>query len=190
MAFDAYLKFVTPDVLGEAELGAVYEPKVDGTRTGWIEMTEYGFGASMAVSAARSSGTGAATTGKGKLEPFTFKKAVDATSMTLAFHAAAGTVFQKIVVAIFVSLDSGDGSTQKPHTFLTIEMKGAVIASCAFSGGGGDELPTEDVSINYGFIDYTYNPFTVDLETGKVTTGANPSTFKWNTITNKGEKSA
>jgi type VI secretion system secreted protein Hcp len=189
MAFDAYLKFVEPPVTGEASLGTSYSPDGDAAHTGWIDMTEYGFGTSMAVSAARSSGTGAATTGKGKLELFTFKKIVDATSMTLAFHAAAGTVFKKIVANLFVSIDEG-GAKHKPHQFLTIIMQGAVIESCKFSGGGGDDLPAEDIAINYGSIEYTYKPFTADPETGAVTITGGKSTFKWNTITNKGEKSA
>ncbi|AWI10033.1 Hcp family type VI secretion system effector [Ereboglobus luteus] len=189
MAFDAYLKFVTPYVVGEITLGDGYTPAKETNKSGWIDLEEYSFSATMAVSPARSSGTGAATTGKGKLEPFTFKKFVDATSMHLAFHASAGTVFEKIVVNLFASLTEG-GSSHKPYQFLSIVMQGAVINSCKFSGGGGDELPTEELSIAYGAIEYEYKPFKVNEDTGAITPGAGGlTTVKWNTIKNTGTKS-
>lgn len=190
MAFDAYLKFVQPPVTGEAELGANHSPDGDNNKGGWIDLEEYSFAASMAVSPARSSGTGAATTGKGKLEPFTFKKFVDATSMSLAFHAAAGTIFSRVVVNLFASLTDSGGTEHKPYQFLTITMQGAVISSCKFSGGGGDELPTEEISITYGSIEYKYKPFKVNEDTGVVSAGAGGvTTFSWSTIKNSGSKS-
>lgn len=188
MAFDAYLKFIEPRVTGEVTLRDKYKP--DGPDTGlsgWIDLEEYGFAASMAVSPSRSSGTGAATTGKGKLEPFTFKKFVDATSMSLAFHAAAGTVFKQISVNLFASLTAPDGSAHDPFLFLSITMKGAVIGSCKLSGGGGDDLPTEDIEINYGTINYKCWPFTADAETGAISKQTAVD-FDWNTITNSGRK--
>jgi type VI protein secretion system component Hcp len=188
MAFDAYLKFAEPPTPGEAELGKGYNPDNTADKTGWIEMTEYGFSVTMAVSAARSSGTGAATTGKGKLEPFTFKKTVDATSMRLAFHAAAGTIFRQIVINIFAT--TTDGKESKPYLFLSMLLKGAVISSCGFSGGGGDELPTEDIAITYGSLDCKYWPFSVDEDTGAITPGGKGvTTFNWSTIKNSGTKS-
>jgi len=148
-------------------------------------MDEYSFSTTMAVTAARG-GTGSATTGKGKLEPFTFKKNVDGISTTLAFHAAAGTIFETIVVNVFATVS--DGSKQDPYLFLSIEMKGAVINSCKFSGGGGDDLPTEDVSITYGSIEYKYNAFTIDDTSGAFSQGRTTS-VQWNTIKNTGTKS-
>jgi len=191
MAFDAYLRFLLPPVDGEVTLDPKkYEVEGADGNDKWISIEEYGFSATMPVTQSRSGGTGAATTGKGKLEPFTFKKPVDATSMYLAFHAAAGTVFKKIVVNVFASIDDGSGAAQKPHRFLTVILQGAVIGSCAFSGGGGDDLPTEDVSINYGSITYKYSGFKVDEESGAITVGdaARNSQFNWNTITNSGTK--
>ena len=151
-------------------------------------MEDYAFSATMAVSAARSGGTGAATTGKGKLEPFTFKKTVDATSMSLAFHAAAGTIFKNIVVNVFATL--AEKGQHAPKRFLTIVMGGAVINSCSFSGGGGDDLPTEDISITYGAIEYKYSGFKVNEKDGSITPGGTgtSSQFQWNTITNTGSK--
>ena len=194
MAFDAYLKFASPsqpgNAGGKAGIANKYEFDKDeptpGGNIGWIQMDEYSFGASMAVTASRSGGTGSATTGRGKLEPFTFKKSVDKTSMALAFHAAAGTVFQKIVVNIFVAVNT-KGDEQVPYQFLTIVMESAIINSCKFSGGGGDDLPTEEVSINYGRIKYKYKPFTV-TSTGQLERKPT-TTFLWDTIANKGAKS-
>lgn len=188
MAFDAYLKFAEPLVQGQAVVDKPYELHGNTNITDWINMEEYSFAASMAVSSSRSSGTGAATTGKGKLEPFTFKKIVDATSTSLAFHAAAGTIFKRIVVNLFASLGDGGGATHKPHRFLSIIMTGGVINSCKFSGGGGDELPTEEISIAYGAIQYTYWNYTIDAETGAITPGSITAPFYWNTITNTGDK--
>lgn len=188
MAFDAYIRFLDPKVEGEVKLNASY--KTDGAdgNAGWIDMSEYSFSGTMAVTAARSGGVGAATTGKGRLEPFTFKKVVDATSMSLAFHAAAGTVFKKIVVNLFASLGDGGGAKHTPHQFLSIVLQGAVINSCKFNGGGGDELPTEDISLTYGIIEYKYKNFQADPETGAITPGSKQSVFSWNTIKNSGSK--
>lgn len=193
MAFDAYIRFLLPEVPGEVKLDPT-NYKTDGAQgtapgnEGWIDMTEYSFSTTMAVTAARSGGVGAATTGKGKLEPFVFKKNVDATSMSLAFHAAAGTVFKQITVNIFVSLSDG-GATHKPHEFLTVNMGSAVINACKFSGGGGDDLPTEEINITYGTIEYKYTPFKIK-EDGSVEVSSTASTFGWNTISNTGSKAA
>ena len=190
MAFDAYIRFCKPEILGSAKIADKYDLKSvsKGDWTGkdnWIQMDEYSFGTSMAVTAARSGGTGAATTGKGKLEPFTFKKNVDKTSLNLAFHAAAGTVFSQIVAKLFVSSSEG-GASQVGIQFLTIIMSTAVINSCKLSGGGGDDLPTEDISINFGEIEYIYSPFQV--KDGVVTTTGQKRPFWWSTVTNKGGK--
>jgi len=189
MAFDAYLRFAVPPVDGQATLDSTYKPEPSGevTNDKWISIDEYAFSATMAVTAARSGGTGAATTGKGKFEPFTFKKNVDATSMSLAFHASAGTIFKKIIINVFTSLAAADGSTHEPKLFLIATMSGAVINSCKLSGGGGDELPTEEVSISYGAITYEYRGFKVDADSGAISAGSKIR-FSWNTITNSGAK--
>jgi len=201
MAFDAYIKFAGPEVQGSAILskgnrGGVDYPiglpskipmkVVQATPENWIQMDEYGFSATMAVTAARSGGTGAPTTGKGKLEPFTFKKPVDRVSMSLAFHASAGTVFKEILVNVFVSIGDQGGAGSAPVRFLTIGLRNAVITSCGFSGGGGDDLPTEDVSISYGAITYELTPFVVEEDTVKQ--DKNQYYCDWNTVTNTGTK--
>ncbi|MDF9826553.1 type VI protein secretion system component Hcp [Ereboglobus sp. PH5-10] len=187
MAFDAYMRFLEPKVEGEAKLSANYQTDSADGNSGWIDISDYGFSATMAVTPARSGGTGAATTGKGKLEPFNCKKRADATSMSLAFHAAAGTIFKRIVVNLFATLDEG-GAKHKPHQFLTVVLQGAVISAYKFSGSAGDDLPEEEISITYGSIEYKYNGFSVDEETGAITPGGKKSVFSWSTIKNSGSK--
>lgn len=190
MAFDAYIKFIKPGLNGQVVLDKKkYDVEGDAEgHSGWIDMSEYSFSGTMAVTQARSAGVGAATTGKGKLEPFTFKKFVDATSMHLAFHAAAGTLFQLIIVQLFASQATEAGTEHKPEGFLTIKIKGAVITSCKFSAGGGDDLPAEDVSITYGSIEYVYKSFKVsNVETGAIEAGP-VKRFQWNTVSNTGSK--
>jgi len=190
MAYDAYMRFLEPRIDGEAKLQDTYKPAPSGMvdNDKWISLSEYSFSATMAVTQSRSGGTGAATTGKGKFEPFTFKKNVDTTSMTLAFHASAGTIFKTLVVNVFNSLGDAGGTKHEPFLFLTIVMKGAVISGCKFNGGGGDELPTEEITITYGSISYKYDGFQVDPDSGEIKKGRH-SEFNWNTITNSGSKS-
>jgi type VI secretion system Hcp family effector len=191
MAFDAFIKFMKPEIQGEANSsadsgGEKVQNKHPGLEKDVIEMASYEFSTSMAVSASRGDG-GAATTGRGKLEPFKFTKNVDSSSMTLAFHAAAGTIFSLVHIRVYASLGDGGGKEHAPKQIVEMKLTGAVISACEISAGGGDELPTESITFNYGSIEMKCQSMIASAEDGQITFGPEKR-FNWNTITNKGVK--
>ncbi|MDR1011920.1 MAG: type VI secretion system tube protein Hcp [Opitutaceae bacterium] len=180
-----------PEIQGEANSsadsgGEKVQNKHPGLEKDVIEMASYEFSTSMAVSASRGDG-GAATTGRGKLEPFKFTKNVDSSSMTLAFHAAAGTIFSLVHIRVYASLGDGGGKEHAPKQIVEMKLTGAVISACEISAGGGDELPTESITFNYGSIEMKCQSMIASAEDGQITFGPEKR-FNWNTITNKGVK--
>src|SRR5262245_21123425 len=96
MAFNAYLVFKTsgdPKILGEST-SAIADGK------GAIEVTDYGFGVSMPVTASRSDG-GGATVGRANFDMFTCSKNIDTATPRLVEYCCKGTAVPKIVLHLY-----------------------------------------------------------------------------------------
>jgi type VI secretion system Hcp family effector len=90
--------------------------------------------------------------GRVKHDPYTIKKHVDVTTPLMHQHCSQGTVFATMYVRVFQQSNLGQG---KPVEFLTIAMKNVIINSVTLNGDG-DEMPTEEVKLNYTQITWTY----------------------------------
>ncbi len=137
MSFDAFVKI--DGIEGES---------TDSKHSGWIEALNYSAGASQTVSTTASS-SGGATGERADIKPFTFTKQVDSSSPKLFQACAAGTHFDKITIALHRA-----GGSEKVK-FLEYELSNCIICDVSTNGGGAD-LPSESISINFGKIIITY----------------------------------
>jgi type VI secretion system secreted protein Hcp len=162
MATDAFLKIAGPDVAGESS---------DHAHDSWIECLSYSWGMHQPVSTA--SGTGGRTADRVSIQDFSIMKVLDKASPDLFLHCAKGTHFKKATLQLHEA--TGD-----KHMFMEYVMEDVIISSVQPSGSGGGDKPMENLSLNFGKLQWTYTPIGHD---GKPGSKVGPK--GWNLETNK-----
>jgi type VI secretion system secreted protein Hcp len=161
MAFDTYLQLNGLD--GES------------TRTGfekWIELFSFSFGVANPTTV--GAGTAGMSAGKASVSSFNVMKKTDSSSPTLFQKCCIGDHFSTAKV----SLNKASGDKTKPLTFLTYDFKEVYIESIQWSGStGGDDTPTESVSLAFASVTITYTPQT------KTGTAGTPVVASWDVTT-------
>ncbi|MGD8833478.1 MAG: type VI secretion system tube protein Hcp [Desulfobacteraceae bacterium] len=135
MAFDAFIKI--DGIEGES---------TDEKHAGWIEVTSYNTGLSQTVSSTASS-AGGASAERADFHDFSITKQIDKASPKLAVACADGTHISSIVVELCRS------GTDKVK-FMEYKMTNCLISSTSTTGGG--DFPTENVTIDFGKIEWSY----------------------------------
>jgi type VI secretion system secreted protein Hcp len=164
MAFDCFLKI--DGIPGESQ---------DAKHKDWIEVLSYSHGISQPASASRSSG-GARTAERCDHSDFSIVKTLDKASPKLALFCCNGSHIKEVKM----ELCRATGDKQPYMKYLLND----VIVSNYRPGGsaqGGEALPMEEVSFNYGKIEWTYTA--TDHKTGKP---AGDVKAHWDLIANKG----
>jgi len=133
---------------------------IDGESTdekheGWIEVQSFSHGIEMPVSGI---GTGRLT-GASVHQDFSVVKELDKASPKLYLHCCNGQHLNQVIM----ELCKATGEKQKFMEYVFTD----VIVSSVRPGGSaqsGEPLPVEEVTLNYGKIEWTYTQF--DPETG------------------------
>jgi type VI secretion system secreted protein Hcp len=177
MAFNAYLVFHDKaKIKGES----TSEPEAAAKGKGAIEISDYGFGVSMPVTASRSDG-GGATVGRANFDVFTCNKGIDTATPYLVQFCCKGTAIESIVLHLYRQGEADESGVVK---YAMVVFQHCVITKVGITGGG-EELPKESLEFNYGRCEYVYKE--TDHKTGKPTPRA-LDRFGWSTITNKEAK--
>jgi len=159
MAANMYLRFEDPDIKGTSTTPG-HEKE--------MEILSWNHGFAQPTSPTRSTGPVEQATHQN----FTFTKYLDQATNELLKYCWAGKQFKKVTLTCF----RADGATDnKPVEYLTVIMEHVVISNYAVSGGPGD-VPVENVSLEYGIVQYQYKsekhedvtPSKHDLRTGIV----------------------
>lgn len=164
MAFDCFLKI--DGVPGES---------TDDKHSDWIELLSFSHGVSQMASGAASSGGGRSAE-RCDHEDFSVVKTLDKASPKLALYCCNGTHIKEVTV----ELCRAAGDKQKYMEYKMSE----VIVSAARPGGsaqGGEALPLEEVTFNYGKIEWTYTE--TDHKTGQP---KGDVATNWDLMANKG----
>jgi type VI secretion system secreted protein Hcp len=152
MAFDAYLKLDTVD--GES------------TRKGfekWIEIFSFSLGASNPATIGSGAGAGA---GKVSMSALSVMKKSDATSPKLFGACCAGKHFPK--ASLVLNKAGGDASVD----YIKYEFTEVFVDSVQWSGAsGGDDTPTESLSLAFATVHVTYTPQKADGTKGTAVIG-------------------
>ena len=80
-----------------------------------------------------------------------FTKYLDQATNDLLKYSWSGRQFGKATITCYRS----DGADGKPVLYLTLTMQHVVISNYSVSGGPG-ETPVENVTLDYGIVEYTY----------------------------------
>jgi len=158
MAFDAFLKIEGVD--GECS---------DDKHQKWIEILSYSWGVSQPQAGTRSS-AGSMTAERADFHDFNIVKVLDTSSPTLFLHCASGKHFTKATVELC-------RAGEDKQVYMEYKFDDVAISSYRPGGsrGGQDNLPLEEVSLNFGKVQLIYHP--TSRTTGKVE-GAVPA--GWN----------
>ena len=141
MATNMYIKFEEPAVSGSATGDHAGELEVLSWSHGFVQPT------SPTRTAAGSGGVEQATH-----QNLTFTKYLDGATSELLKYCWSGKQFGKVTLTCFRS----DGAAvQTPVPYLRVVMQHVVISNYSVSGGPGD-IPVENVSLDYGVVQYEY----------------------------------
>ena len=142
MASNMYLKFEEPNVEGSST--------ADG-HAKEIEILSWNHGFVQPTSPTRSS-AGAGTVEQATHQNLSFTKYLDTATNDLIKNCWSGKQFKTATLTCYRS----DGAVDnKPVEYLKIVMEHVVIANYSVSGGPGD-VPVENVSLDYGIVQYNY----------------------------------
>ena len=162
--FDAFLKI---DVI-PGESG-------DDKHKDWIEVLSYNHGLSQPSAGSRSTG-GAASSQRCDHQDFSVVKAIDKASPKLALFCCNGAHIKKVQM----TLNRATGDKQK---YMEWTLSDVIVSNVKPGGSakGADALPIEEVSFDYGKIEWVYTE--TDHQTGKPKGDVKAN---WDLSTNKG----
>jgi type VI secretion system secreted protein Hcp len=122
-----------------------------------IDVMSFSWGATNSGSAGQGGGQGS---GKVAPQDFSFTKRDDKSSPVLYIGCATGQHYKS---AVLVCRKAGGGQQE----FLKITMSDVLVSSFNSSGSGGDDLvPVNQISLNYGKLEYSYKEQKADGSLG------------------------
>lgn len=164
MPFDAFLKL--DGIPGESQ---------DAKHKEWIEIHSFSMGITQTAGGQRST-TGAATAGRCDHQDLSILKNLDKTTPKLNLFCSNGTHIKKIELELC-------RATGDKQLYYKITMSDCIITGVRPGGSakGGDPMPLEEVSFNYGAVawEYTQTDHKTGMASGKVAT-------KWSLVENTG----
>lgn len=162
--FDAFLKI--KDIPGESQ---------DSKHKEWIEILSYSHGVSQLTSGSASSGGGRSAE-RCDHQDVSIVKTLDKASPKLNLFCCNGAHISEVII----ELCRATGDKQK---YMEYKLSDVLVTSVRPGGSskGGDSLPLEEVSFNYGKIEWIYTA--TDHKTGKP---AGDVKTNWSVVENKG----
>jgi type VI secretion system secreted protein Hcp len=144
MAFDAFIKFDKGSkIAGESSADGYADAS---------DILSFSWGATNPTTV--GSGSTGLTGGKVQLSSFNIMKKTDKASAALFQHCCDGKHIAQAVVELRKA--TGDGGGQK--TFLKYTFHKLMVESIQWSGsGGGDDTPTESVSLAFSKVEIEYS---------------------------------
>ena len=142
MSANMYLKFEEPPISGSSTVAG---------HAGEIEVLSWNHGFVQPTSPTRGS-AGSGTVEQATHQNFTFTKYLDHGTNDLLKYCWSGKQIGKATLSCFRSDGASDN---KPVLYLTVVMEHVIISNYSVSGGPGD-VPVENVSLDYGVVQYHY----------------------------------
>ena len=164
MAFDCFLKI--EGIPGES---------TDDKHKDWIEVLSYSSGVTQPASGSAST-AGGRSAERCDHQDFNVTKVLDKASPKLALFGCNGTHIKEIKVELCRAV----GDKQK---YMEYKLNDVIVSSYQTGGSaqGGETLPMETVSFNFGKIEWIYTA--TDQKTGKPKGDVKAN---WDTVANKG----
>jgi type VI secretion system secreted protein Hcp len=139
MAFDCFLKI--DGIEGES---------TDKAHANWIELLSFSHGMSQTTSSVVST-AGGATSSRVNMQDFSIVKHFDKATPKLAEYCCTG----KHIPSVKVEICRAGGDKLK---YMEYKLSNAIVSSVRPGGTshGGDDVPLEEISFNFGKIEWTY----------------------------------
>jgi type VI secretion system secreted protein Hcp len=141
MATNMYIKFEEPSITGTSDAPG---------HGGEIEVLSWSHGFVQPTNPTRST-AGGGTVEQATHQNFTFTKYLDRSTNEILKYSWSGKQIGKATLSCF----RADGAAGNLVLYLTVAMQHVVISNYSVSGGPGD-TPVENVSLDYGTVQYTY----------------------------------
>lgn len=141
MATDYFLKLT--DVEGESGQKG-HENQID--------LLSWSWGETNSGSSAEGGGSGS---GKVNMQDFNFAMKINKASPTLFKFCASGTHIKEGTLTC-------RRAGKEPRPYLTIKFTDCLVSSFQTGGSSGDEVPTDQISLNFSKIEYSYTPQKAD----------------------------
>jgi type VI secretion system secreted protein Hcp len=132
-------------------------------KNGDVDVLAWSWGMSQSGTTHMGKGGGA---GKASFQDLSFTKYVDSASNALMIALAKGTHIPK---AVLLARKAGDGQKR----YIQIDMEEVMVTSVSTGGSGGEDRLTENVTLNFAKVKFSYAP-----QTGAGGTGADKD-FSW-----------
>jgi type VI secretion system secreted protein Hcp len=133
-----------------------------------IDVLAWSWGMSQSGTTHTGGGGGA---GKASFQDLSFTKYVDSASNALMVALSKGTHIPKCTLLV---RKAGEGQ----HTYIQIDMEEVLVTSVSTGGSGGEDRLTENVTLNFGKVNFGYTPQKADGTLDAV------KPFKWNIAEN------
>jgi type VI secretion system secreted protein Hcp len=142
MAINMFIKFEEPAIEGGSTAAGHSKE---------IEVLSWNHGFTQPTSPTRSA-AGGGTVEQANHSNFTFTKHLDASTNDLLKTCWSGKQIGKATLSCYRSDGAHDS---QPILYLQVVMQHVIISNFSVSGGPGD-IPVENVSLDYGIVEYTY----------------------------------
>lgn len=145
MAFDAFI-----------QLEGIKGESTDDKHKDWIEIHNYGFGASQPQSSTASS-AGSLSSSRVNIQDFTFTKNLDITSPKLFEYCCTG----QHIPTVIVNLNRAGGDKAK---YMEYKLTDVIVSSVGRGGdaNGNEDVPIEAVTLHFAKCEMTYTRIGVD----------------------------
>ena len=143
MAVDMFLKIDGAPYAGES---------ADKKHKGEIDVMSFSWGESNSGSAGYGGGAGS---GKVNMQDFNFTMRTCKASPNLALACATGEHIKEATLTV-------RKAGKEQQDFLIVKFTDLLVSSYQVSGGAGEELPMESISLNFGKIEVSYSPQKAD----------------------------
>ena len=174
MAFDAFLQFTGPGNGGPEITGESTDPSFAKN----IEILSFSWGASNPSRI--SSAAGGAGGGKVSISAFSVTKKTDSCSPALFLACCQGIHYKTVTVQL---RRSGGVKDVTGYVYLTYTFSKVFIDSVQWSGAsGGDDTPSESLSLSFGACHIEYTPQKAEGTAGTMVPAS------WSLVTNKAEQ--
>ncbi|HVK15393.1 MAG TPA: type VI secretion system tube protein Hcp [Fimbriiglobus sp.] len=160
MAFDAYMYFEEPGGGAVLPEGETSDKEFAAKKA--FEVFSFSLGASNPTTI--GSGSGGASSGRVSYSTVNVMKRTDKSSPKLVATCNSGGHFGKVTLVL---RKSGQDKAKAGEAFLTYEFHKVFVDSIQWSGSsGGDDVPTESLSLAFGAIKIGYKPQNKDGSLG------------------------
>jgi type VI secretion system secreted protein Hcp len=148
MALDMFINM--GDTIKGESADSVQGPKGD------IDILAWSWGMSQSGTTHMGTGGGA---GKASFQDLSFTKYIDTASNALMIALAKGTHIKEVVL---LARKAGDGQQR----YIQITMKEVMVTSVSTGGSGGEDRMTENVTLNFANVKFSYVPQKADGSAG------------------------